>query len=241
MARLNDYDKYFPTRGTNQDADRRRTTTVELGSIGAGNRKNGGTFPIFRAADWYKIMRVSLLTRTAVPSSPSSFWTFRLQNLSHINLELNAPATVVNTANLPITADTDYDIVADTGPNQIMAPGDVLALNVVKTGSPINLNDLVVLVEYEVTAITTTTSSSTTSSTTTTVSTSTSSSTSSTTTVSTSTSSSSTTISTTTSTTITTSTTLSTSSSTSVTTSTSISTSSTTSTSTTLSTTTTLS
>ena len=240
--RLNDYDKYFPRKGRDNDNDKRRTTTVELGSIGAGPaRINGGTFPIFRAPDWVKIIRASLVTRVAVSSSPSSYWTFRLQNLSHINTELNAPATVVNTANAAISADTDYDIVADTSSNQYLAPGDILALNVVKTGSPINLSDLVVLVEYEITAITTTTSSSTTSSTTTTVSTSTSSSTSSTTSVTTSTSSSSTSISTTTSTTITTSSTTSTSSSTSVTTSTSISTSSTTSTSTTLSTTTTLS
>ncbi len=249
MVRERNLDSYEPRRRRDLDADRTQVSVTQVETITATASKF-----IFRAPSSVKVTLVSLVADAAVAGLNESYWTFQVLNRTKKNLTLLASAiTTQNSGNGGLSSQMNYDLALDQ--NFYLSQGDVLVLEMTKTGSAPDITELAVIVEYEVgdgpvgdtttssSTTTTTTTTTTTSSSTTTTSSSTTTTSTSTTSTSSSTTTTSTSITTTSSSTTSTSSSTTTTSSSTTTTSTSSTTSTTvttTSSSTTLSTSTTV-
>ena len=175
---------YNPAFNFSTPADRKRTNTVPLLSQSAGNVNRD----IFRAPSEVVIDQVSIVVSVALVADAVNYWQLDVKLISAGLAGTVGPSIL--TAPMAITtglaAQTNLDLGVVSG-GVTIGPNDVLQLQISKFANPGDLEDLLAVVDWEVTGMTTTTSTSTTTTTSTTTSTSTSSTTSSSTTVSTST------------------------------------------------------
>lgn len=158
--------------------DRKRSEVAELGTVtGDHNRL------IFRAPSEVEIKQISLVVTVDVAANSSNYWSFQVVNSS------KGSATLLSAAKTTQSNNIDDHVSFDLNPNQnlFLAPNDVLEIQIDENGSATNLQDCIVVVDWEVSGVTTTTSTSTTTTTTTSTSTTTSTTTTTTTTTSTTT------------------------------------------------------
>ena len=95
-----------------------------------------------------RIDQVSLLSDTAVQASDISYYTFQVRNLTQSESLMSTPRRTRTVDVGAISEDEVVDLSPDQ--NQVLNDGDVLELNVVKTGSPANLSaaEIIAVVEY---------------------------------------------------------------------------------------------
>lgn len=182
---------YNPAFGkdTPGKVDRKRTVVLNLGSVNSGITRD-----IFRAFSEVLIRTISVVVDVAVAANANSFWKFDIQNKTEGSASLftqtgkSLPDTTSTGLN-GLSANVAADLYADTAfpGSYFLQANDVLQIVITKTGSPANLSDLLVQIEFEITGFTTTTSTSSTTSTTTSTSSSTTTTTTTTTTTSTTT------------------------------------------------------
>lgn len=174
--------------------DRKRTVQVQLSTLSATSTRD-----IFKAQSEVYIKTISIVVDLVIAASNTNYWAFDVLNFTKgsasifTQLGLTAPDTRAASLN-GLVANQDADLYVDAGgvnpspsTGYFLAPNDVLQLVATKNSAPSNLQDILVIIDFEISGVTTTTSTSTTSTTSTTTSISTSSSTTSTTTISTST------------------------------------------------------
>lgn len=157
--------------------DRKRTEQTNVGTVTAAH-----TELVFRAPAPVKILQVSLVVSVDVSVNASNYWEFQVANQTK---SVDLISAAVSTADTAMDNNVNYDL--DPDQNLILDADDVLEMQFTENGSITNLQDTIVIVDYEITDEVTTTSTSTTTTTTTTTSTSTTTTTTTTTTTSTST------------------------------------------------------
>ena len=95
-----------------------------------------------------RIDQVSLVSDTAVQASDSNYYALQVRNLTQSESLLSSPLRTRTSNAGAITEDEVFDLSPDQ--NQVVDDGDVLELQVSKTGSPANLSaaEIIAVVEY---------------------------------------------------------------------------------------------
>ncbi len=95
-----------------------------------------------------RIDQVSLLTNTAVQTSDTNYYAFQVRNMTQSVSLLETPVRTRTVDEGAIRADEVFDLSPDQ--HQVINDGDVLELQVVKTGTPADLSDaeIIAIVEY---------------------------------------------------------------------------------------------
>ncbi len=173
---------YNPAFDSSDGADdRRRVEITQLGTVTAAHNRI-----IFRSPTAVEIKQISIVVATDVAVSGANYFTFDVQNVSKGNASLFSTPPDTQAASLNgLSNDENTDL--DPDQHLFLAANDVLRILIAETGVTTNLDDMIVIVDWEVSDQSTTTSSSTTTTTTTTTTTSTTTTTTTTTTTSTST------------------------------------------------------
>lgn len=165
------FEDYFPYSFEADTPEEKVVYAFHIGDVSANKNIH-----LMSAYSTLKITSVKLLVDTDIAANDSNYWSAQLVNLTQIDNLLSSAKTSKATGGTAFTADSAWTITPDQ--NEYLRAGDVLELQLTKSGSASSLSNLVVQVEALITGYeATTTSTSTSSSTTTTTSSSTSTST----------------------------------------------------------------
>lgn len=122
-----------------------RSATVHVGTISASDEK----YIFITQDDATTITDVEIVSENGVAADGANKWTFQVRDLTAAADLLSA---VKDTSAAAITADTRYALGVNQN-NSALAAAKVLELQMTKTGSPNNLQEMLVVVKYTVTTL----------------------------------------------------------------------------------------
>ena len=121
----------------------KKTSIVNLDSLSGPEQRY-----LFVAPYDCRIDEVSLLSDTAVQANDSNYYSIQVRNLTRSESLLSSPRRTRTSEVGAIDEDEVLDLSPDQ--NQVVNDGDVLELQVSRTGTPANLSaaEIIAVVEY---------------------------------------------------------------------------------------------